>query len=69
MRRYLKENDVVIFIECPKLWCYVASMVVKNKEPFTPNCLLSCIFLKMLDLLEANLICSLAILANCESPC
>ena len=69
MRRYPKENDVVIFTECPELWCCVASMVVKNKEPFAPNCLLSCMFLKMLDPLEANLICSPAILADCESPC
>jgi len=69
VRRHLKENDVVIFTECPELWCYVASMVVKNKEPFTPNCLLSCIFLKMLDPLEANLIYSPAILANYKSPC
>jgi hypothetical protein len=61
VRRYLKENDVIIFTECPKLWYCVASIVVKNKEPFTPNCLLSCMLLKMLDLLEANLICSLAI--------
>jgi len=69
VRRHLKENDVVIFTECPELWCCVASMVVKNKEPFTPNCLLSYIFLKMLDPLEANLIYSPAILANCESLC
>jgi hypothetical protein len=44
-------------------------MVVKNKEPLAPNCLLSYMLLKMLDLLEANLICSSAIRANCESPC
>jgi len=69
VRRHPKENDVVIFTECPKLWCCVASMVVKNKEPFTPNYLLSCVFLKMLDPLEANLIYSPAILADCESPC
>jgi hypothetical protein len=55
MRRHLKENNTVIFTECPELWCYIASMVIKNKEPFAPNCLLSCIFLKMVDLLEANL--------------
>ena len=69
MRRHLKENDVIVFTECPKLRCYMASMVVKNKEPLTPNCLLSCMLLKMLDLLEANLIYSPAIRANCESPC
>jgi hypothetical protein len=69
VRRHPEENDVVIFIECPELRCYVASIVVKNKEPLTPNCLLPCMLLKMLDLLEANLICSLAIWANCESPC
>ena len=50
------------------IYC-VASMVVKNKEPFASNCLFSCMFLNMLDPLEANLICSPAILANCESPC
>ena len=43
-------------------------MVVKNKEPFTPNRLLSYILLKMLNLLEADLIYSLAVLANYESP-
>jgi hypothetical protein len=47
----------------------MASMVVKNKEPFAPNYLLSYMFLKMVDPLEANLICSPAILADCESPC
>jgi hypothetical protein len=47
----------------------MASIVVENKEPFAPNCLLSCMLLKMLDLLEANLICSPAIRANCESLC
>jgi hypothetical protein len=47
----------------------MASMVVKNKEPFAPNCLLSCMLLKMVDPLEANLICSPAIWANCESLC
>jgi hypothetical protein len=69
VRRHPKENDVIIFTECPKLRCYVASIVVKNKEPLTPNCLLSYMLLKMLDPLEANLICSLAIRANCESLC
>jgi hypothetical protein len=69
VRRHLKENNVVVFIECPKLWCCMASIVVENKEPFAPNCLLSCMLLKMLDLLEANLICSPAIRANCESLC
>ena len=69
MRRHLKENDVIVFTECPKLRCYVASIVIKNKEPLTPNCLLSYMLLKMLEPLEANLICSLAIRANCESPC
>jgi hypothetical protein len=69
VRRYLKENNVIVFIECPKLRCYMASIVVKNKEPLTPNCLLSCILLKMLDPLEANLIYSPAIRANCESLC
>jgi hypothetical protein len=69
VRRHLEENDVVIFTECPELRCYVASIVVKNKEPLTPNCLLPYMLLKMLDPLEANLICSLAIWANCESPC
>ena len=67
MRRHLKENDVIVFIECPKLRCYVASIVIKNKKPLTPNCLLSYMLLKMLDPLEANLIYSLAIRANCES--
>jgi hypothetical protein len=38
MRRYLKENNAVVFTECPELWRYIASIVVKNKEPFTPNC-------------------------------
>ena len=47
----------------------MASIVVKDKEPFTPNCLLSYMLLKMLDLLEANLIYSPAILANYESLC
>jgi hypothetical protein len=47
----------------------LSSMVVKNKEPFAPNCLLSCMLLKMVDPLEANLICSPAIWANCESLC
>jgi len=69
MRRHLKENNAIIFIECSKLWCYIASIVVKNEEPFAPNCLLSCMLLKMLNLLEANLIYSLAILANYESLC
>jgi hypothetical protein len=69
MRRHLKENNTVIFIECPELWCCIASMIVKNKEPFTPNYLLSYMFLKMVDPLEANLICSPAISADCESPC
>ena len=44
-------------------------MVIKNEEPFAPNCLLSYMLLKMLNLLEANLIYSLAILANYESLC
>jgi hypothetical protein len=61
MRRYLKENNAIIFAEYPKLWCYIASIVVKNKEPFTPNCLLPCMLLKILDLLEADLIYSPAI--------
>jgi hypothetical protein len=39
----------------------MASIVVKNKEPFTPNYLLPYMLLKMLDPLEADLICSLAI--------
>ena len=69
MRRHLKENDVIVFTECPKLWCCVASMVVENKEPFAPNCLLSYMLLKMPDPLEANPICSPAIWTNCESPC
>ena len=69
MGRHPKENDVVVFTECPKLQCDVASMVVKNKEPFAPNCLLSGMLLEMLDPLEANLICSPAICANCEIPC
>jgi hypothetical protein len=69
VRRHLKENDIIVFIECPKLWYYIASIVVKNKEPLTPNCLLSYMLLKMLDLLEANLIYSLAIRANYESLC
>jgi len=69
MRRHLKENNAVVFIEGPKLWCYIASMVVKNKEPFAPNCLLSYMLLKMLNPLEANLIYSLAISADYESPC
>ena len=67
MRRHLKENNAVIFIECSELQCYIASIVVKNKESFAPNYLLSYILLKMLDLLEANLIYSLAISANYES--
>jgi hypothetical protein len=61
MRRHLKEDNAIVFTERPELWCYMASMVIKNKEPFTPNCLLSYMFLKMLDPLEANLICSPAI--------
>jgi hypothetical protein len=69
MRRHLKENNAIIFIECSKLWCCIASIVIKNKEPFAPNYLLSYMLLKMLDPLEANLIYSPAILANCESPC
>ena len=69
MRRHPKENNAVVFTEFSELWCCMASMVVKNKEPFAPNCLLSCMLLKMLDPLEANLICSPAILADCESPC
>ena len=44
-------------------------MVIKNEEPFAPNCLLSYMLLKMLNPLEANLIYSLAILANYESLC
>jgi hypothetical protein len=69
MRRHLKENNAVIFTECSEFWCCMASMVVKNKEPFAPNCLLSYMLLKMLDSLEANLIYSPAILADCEIPC
>jgi hypothetical protein len=69
MRRHPKEKNAIVFAECPKLWCGMASMVVKNKEPFAPYCLLSCMLLKMLDPLEANLICSPAIRADCESPC
>jgi hypothetical protein len=61
MRRHLKENNAVIFIEYPELWCYIASIVVKNKEPFTPNYLLPYMLLKMLDPLEADLIYSPAI--------
>jgi hypothetical protein len=68
MRRHPKENNAIIFAEYPELWCYMASMVVKNKEPLAPNCLLSCMLLKMPDLLEANLICSPAIWADYESP-
>jgi hypothetical protein len=68
MRRHPKENNAVIFVEYPELWCYIASMVVKNKEPLTPNCLLSYILLKMPDPLEANLIYSLAIWADYKSP-
>ena len=68
MRKHLKENNVIVFTECSKLRCCIASIVVKNKEPLTPNCLLSYMLLKMLDPLEANLIGSLAIRANCESP-
>jgi hypothetical protein len=67
VRRHLEENDVIVFTECPKLRYYVASMVVKNKEPLTPNYLLPCMLLEMLDPLEANLICSPAIWANYES--
>jgi hypothetical protein len=69
MRRHPKENNAVVFAEYPELWCCMASMVVKNKEPLAPNCLLSCMLLKMPDPLEANLICSPAIWANCESLC
>ena len=47
----------------------MASMVVKNKEPFASNCLLSCMLLKVLDPLVANLVCSPAIWADCECPC
>ena len=67
MRRYLKEDNAVIFIECSELQCYMTSIVVKNKEPFAPNYLLSYMLLKMLNPLEANLIYSLAILANYKS--
>jgi hypothetical protein len=45
----------------------MASIVIKNKEPLTPNCLLSYMLLKMPDLLEANLIYSLAIWADYKS--
>jgi len=45
----------------------MASIVVKNKESFALNYLLSYMLLKMLDLLEANLIYSLAISAYYES--
>ena len=69
MRRHLKENNTIIFAEHPELQCYIASIVVKNKEPLAPNCLLSYILLKMPDPLEANLICSLAIQADYKSPC
>jgi hypothetical protein len=55
-------GSVVLYvIECPELRYYIASIVIKNKEPLTPNYLLPYILLKILDLLEANLICSLAI--------
>ena len=69
MRRHLKENNAIVFTECSELQCYIASMVVKNEEPFAPNCLLSYMLLKMLNPLEANLIYSPAILADYESPC
>jgi len=69
MRRHLKENNAVVFTEGPELWCYIASIVVKNKEPFAPNCLLSYMLLKMLNPLEANLIYSPAISADYESLC
>ena len=69
MRRHLKENNAVIFTECSKLWCCMTSMAVKNEEPFAPNRLLSYMLLKMLNPLEADLICSPAILADYESPC
>ena len=67
MRRHLKENNTIMFIECSKLWYCIASIVIKNKEPCAPNYLLSYMLLKMLNPLEANLIYSLAILANYKS--
>jgi hypothetical protein len=38
MRWHPEKNDIVIFAEGPKLWCSMAVMVVKNKQPFVMGC-------------------------------
>jgi hypothetical protein len=64
MRWYLEENDVIIFVEGPKLWCSMAVMVVKDKQPFVTSCFSSRVLFKVLNLLKANLIGSPAIRTN-----
>jgi hypothetical protein len=64
MSWHLEENDVVIFVEGPKLWCSMAVMVVKDKQPFATSYFSSRVLFKVLNLLKANLVSSLAIRTN-----
>jgi hypothetical protein len=59
-----RAEDVVLCTKVSEFRCYITLIVIKDKEPFTTNCLQSSVLLKMLYKLKANLICSLAIRAN-----
>jgi hypothetical protein len=64
MRWHPEENDVVAFTEGSELWCNVASIVIKNKQPFATNSLCLSMQFKVLNLLKANLISSPSIWTN-----
>jgi hypothetical protein len=64
MRWYLEENDVVVFVEGPKLWCSIAVMVIKDKQPFATSCFSSRVLFKVLNPLKVNLVGSPAIRAD-----
>jgi len=64
MRGHLEQEDVVLYAKVSEFRYYITLIVVKDKEPFTTNCLQSSMLLKMLYKLKANLICGPAIRAN-----
>jgi hypothetical protein len=65
---HTQRDNLVVCTKLIKVWCCVASMAVKDKEPPCPDCTRLCVSVEVTYPLKTKLICCPPVVTDCDSP-
>lgn len=68
MRRHTEGDSLVVLAELIKLWCSVALVAVKDKQPVRPSSVRFCMYVEVLNPLKAKLVGCPSIVTNTDNP-